>query len=398
MSSRAIAVEPTGRACGHRRMPVVIVLLCRAYLGGRGGLRRPRAAPSRPCRPRPSICRRRSNRLRPLSGPAPTSRPRCAVARDLRGADRAGRPASWSRPAPSRSRPCSACSSGYLGGAGRFAIMRWVDFMFALPGPLVAIVVVGVARRRLLDRRRRADRPVHRARHPHRAQRGARAARRCPTSRRRARSASRSRGSCSSTSARTSCRSSSPMSRSTSPSRWSISPASSFLGLGVEPGHAGLGPHAVREPQYPVLQPGRATAARAPIMLTAVSMNLIGDWVFERFAQVTQARVDRAGGEKSAAPGRAGALDLGRIGVVPIVTPGSISIVARGETVGIVGESGSGKSLTARAIAGLLPPGVHARGDRPARRDLPDAARRARAPQVRGLRASRCCCRTRSRC
>ena len=33
-----------------------------------------------------------------------------------------------------------------------------------------------------------------------------------------------------------------------------------------------------------------------------------------------------------------------------------------GETVGIVGESGSGKSLTARAIIGLLPPGVEASG------------------------------------
>lgn len=34
--------------------------------------------------------------------------------------------------------------SGYLGGTVDSAIMRWVDFMLALPGPLVAIVVVGV--------------------------------------------------------------------------------------------------------------------------------------------------------------------------------------------------------------------------------------------------------------
>jgi peptide/nickel transport system permease protein len=34
--------------------------------------------------------------------------------------------------------------SGYLGGLVDTAVMRWVDFMFALPGPLVAIVVVGV--------------------------------------------------------------------------------------------------------------------------------------------------------------------------------------------------------------------------------------------------------------
>lgn len=34
--------------------------------------------------------------------------------------------------------------SGYLGGVVDSAIMRWVDFMLALPAPLVAIVVVGV--------------------------------------------------------------------------------------------------------------------------------------------------------------------------------------------------------------------------------------------------------------
>ncbi|HET6223185.1 MAG TPA: ABC transporter permease [Dongiaceae bacterium] len=34
--------------------------------------------------------------------------------------------------------------SGYLGGMVDSAIMRWADFMLALPGPLVAIVVVGI--------------------------------------------------------------------------------------------------------------------------------------------------------------------------------------------------------------------------------------------------------------
>jgi peptide/nickel transport system ATP-binding protein len=36
--------------------------------------------------------------------------------------------------------------------------------------------------------------------------------------------------------------------------------------------------------------------------------------------------------------------------------------VAAGEALAVVGESGSGKSMTARAIMGLLPPGVHASG------------------------------------
>lgn len=34
--------------------------------------------------------------------------------------------------------------AGYLGGLTDSAVMRWVDFMFALPGPLIAIVIVGV--------------------------------------------------------------------------------------------------------------------------------------------------------------------------------------------------------------------------------------------------------------
>jgi peptide/nickel transport system permease protein len=35
--------------------------------------------------------------------------------------------------------------SGYFGGVVDSTIMRWVDFMLSLPGPLIAIVVVGVA-------------------------------------------------------------------------------------------------------------------------------------------------------------------------------------------------------------------------------------------------------------
>lgn len=34
--------------------------------------------------------------------------------------------------------------AGYIGGFTDSAVMRWVDFMFALPGPLIAIVIVGV--------------------------------------------------------------------------------------------------------------------------------------------------------------------------------------------------------------------------------------------------------------
>jgi peptide/nickel transport system ATP-binding protein len=46
-----------------------------------------------------------------------------------------------------------------------------------------------------------------------------------------------------------------------------------------------------------------------------------------------------------------------------MITTGTDLTVARGETIAIVGESGSGKSLTAKAIARLLPPGVAASGE-----------------------------------
>ena len=49
-------------------------------------------------------------------------------------------------------------------------------------------------------------------------------------------------------------------------------------------------------------------------------------------------------------------------GAVPIATSLNI-VVERGQTIGIVGESGSGKTLTARAIAGILPRGISATGD-----------------------------------
>jgi peptide/nickel transport system ATP-binding protein len=50
-------------------------------------------------------------------------------------------------------------------------------------------------------------------------------------------------------------------------------------------------------------------------------------------------------------------------GVERVITVGSAFSLAPGETLGIVGESGSGKSLTAKALIGLLPAGVHAEGE-----------------------------------
>jgi peptide/nickel transport system ATP-binding protein len=52
-----------------------------------------------------------------------------------------------------------------------------------------------------------------------------------------------------------------------------------------------------------------------------------------------------------------------RAGNEPRTIVGDMSLrVGAGETIGIVGESGSGKSMTARAVLGLLPPGLVASG------------------------------------
>ena len=70
------------------------------------------------------------------------------------------------------------------------------------------------------------------------------------------------------------------------------------------------------------------------------------------------------------------------------ITTGTDLEIGRGETVAIVGESGSGKSLTAKAIARLLPQGVTATGsilyDGIDLMNLPERAMRA----VRGRRLS----------
>lgn len=81
---------------------------------------------------------------------------------------------------------------------------------------------------------------------------------------------------------------------------------------------------------------------------------------------------------------------------VPITTPLGI-VVERGETIAIVGRSGSGKSLTARAIAGILPPGINATGtvtlDGIPLMQLAESELRRSAGFV-----CRCLCRIHSRC
>jgi peptide/nickel transport system ATP-binding protein len=74
----------------------------------------------------------------------------------------------------------------------------------------------------------------------------------------------------------------------------------------------------------------------------------------EPLLDVRDLRVSSGGGGRNR-PGRPGQL-------ATIVS--SISLTLQpGETIGIVGESGSGKSMTAKAVTGLLPPGITASGE-----------------------------------
>ena len=126
----------------------------------------------------------------------------------------------------------------------------------------------------------------------------------------------------------------------------------SFLGLGVQPGTPDWGrmlfenrnilfsnpvglllPGRHDHPDRGQHEPDRRLAVRAPDQMT-----------------------ERRSSKSAAFPSRRR---------TATITTGTDLEVRRGESVAIVGESGSGKSLTAKAIARLLPPGVIGHGQHP---------------------------------
>jgi peptide/nickel transport system permease protein len=174
--------------------------------------------------------------------------------------------------------------SGYLGGFTDFAVMRWVDFMLALPGPLIAIVVVGVVGggywtavavliilftapdTRIVRSTVLGQRPL-----PY-----IDAARALGVSKRRI------------------------LFVHILPNVLPIILAYvvldfafalvslaglSFLGLGVEPGTPDWGRMLFENRTILFSNPVALLLPAAMIVLTAVSMNLIGDWLFERFTK-----------------------------------------------------------------------------------------------------------------
>ena len=162
--------------------------------------------------------------------------------------------------------------------------MRWVDFMIALPGPLVAIVVVGVVGGGYWTAVAGADHPLHGAGHPHR---------------------------------RSAVLEQRPLPYIDAARALGVSKARilfvhilpnvlpiilayvlldfafalinlaglSFLGLGVEPGTPDWGRMLFENRTILFSNPVGLLLPAAMIILTAVSMNLIGDWLFERLTR-----------------------------------------------------------------------------------------------------------------
>ena len=179
--------------------------------------------------------------------------------------------------------------AGYRGGLSDSTISRWVDLVYAMPALLVAIVVVGVlgggyflavgllvilfspidtriVRGATLDQRSRAY---------------VEAARMLGLSDRRI------------------------MARHIWPNVLPLALANAFLDIrvqhrrarvavvpraGCRPGHRRLGPDALRQPHAALRRSGGSIAPGIAMVVTAASVNVIGDWLYERLSDRGRAR------------------------------------------------------------------------------------------------------------
>ncbi|MGY4719156.1 dipeptide/oligopeptide/nickel ABC transporter permease/ATP-binding protein [Naumannella huperziae] len=149
----------------------------------------------------------------------------------------------------------------------------------------------------------------------------------------------------------------------------------SFLGLGVQPPDFDWGAMLTEGVRYFYLSPAWALSSAALIALSGLTFGLLGEALAHGASTRNGRRRRRATAPQAAGAGaapRPGALvDAADLTVTvheaaePFDAVKSVSLqVAPGEAVGIVGESSSGKSLTAAAIADLLPPGIGVRAER----------------------------------
>ncbi|MFE0154332.1 dipeptide/oligopeptide/nickel ABC transporter permease/ATP-binding protein [Nonomuraea sp. NPDC059007] len=136
----------------------------------------------------------------------------------------------------------------------------------------------------------------------------------------------------------------------------------SFLGLGVDVGDASWGQMLDRSRAYVGDQPWLPVFPGLAIMLTVLAFNLIGDGLREAMSGARAPApswkpppVRLVPAESTRALLSVRSLSVAFPGPVTVVEDVSFDI-AEGEVFGLVGESGSGKTMTALALAGLLPP------------------------------------------
>lgn len=149
----------------------------------------------------------------------------------------------------------------------------------------------------------------------------------------------------------------------------------SFIGLGVQPPNASWGTMLNTAASFMELDWFLAIPPGIAIVLTVLSINLLGDVLRDSIGRgiavavdpaVAVARFDTAAqptedGAPASESDEGSVLRVERLqvvvsaadGEVPVITDLSFGI-ARGETLGLVGESGSGKTITSLAILGLI--------------------------------------------
>ncbi|MBW8487207.1 dipeptide/oligopeptide/nickel ABC transporter permease/ATP-binding protein [Actinomadura parmotrematis] len=144
----------------------------------------------------------------------------------------------------------------------------------------------------------------------------------------------------------------------------------SFIGLGVQPPSYDWGALLDTGLDAVYTNPGEALGPALAITLTGVLAGFVGDGLAAS-ADPRRARAARRAAAPEPAPrAPAPGVPADALLVVDdlrVALPDGVELVAgvsfavrRGEIVGVVGESGSGKSLTAMAVAKLLPEQVHA--------------------------------------
>jgi peptide/nickel transport system ATP-binding protein/peptide/nickel transport system permease protein len=150
----------------------------------------------------------------------------------------------------------------------------------------------------------------------------------------------------------------------------------SFIGLGVQPPNASWGVMLNTAANYMALDWFLAIPPGLAIVVTVLSVNLLGDVIrdsvgrgiavpvrpavpMDRYVAASDvpdtesSPIERRKSDLLRVEGLQVVVSTGTGGEVPVITDLSFSI-ARGETLGLVGESGSGKTITGLSILGVI--------------------------------------------